>query len=119
MDTETFFAVYKTLISLAFIVSALNWVGYTVLAPWYKSSWGRVIWTKFLANTLVLLVPFLQFNAVNVPFRREISIIAMLLFIVAIGIVGWYIYTRQLSGYLKYRLHRKHRKEGKKDADIA
>lgn len=104
MAVNDFIEVYRVLIVIAFIVSAINFLGYTILAPWYRSVLGRIIWTKFLANMLILLVPFLQVMFSEVPFRREFSLFAMALFIVAITLVGYAIYTTQIKGYIKNRL---------------
>ena len=104
MAVEDYIEVYRILISIAFVISAFNWIGYTVLAPWYKSVLGRIIWTKFLANMLILLVPFLQIMGSEIPYRREFSIFAMALFIIAIALVGFGVYTTQLKGYIKKRL---------------
>ena len=101
MAVKDYIEVYRVLIVIAFAISAINWLGYTVLAPWYKSLLGRIIWTKFLANALILFVPFTQVVGSQLPFRRELSIIAMGLFIVAITLVGVGVYVTQIRGYIK------------------
>jgi|SRR5215217_6602058 len=103
MDVNEFVTVYKTLIQIAFWVSLVNFVGYSVLAPWWRTWLGRIIWTKFLANCLILLTPFMSVTGNGMPFRYEYSIFAMGLFIVAIVAVGYGIYTTQIRGYITYR----------------
>ena len=103
MDVNQYIEIYRVMIVIAFGVSFINWLGYTILAPWSKSALGRIVWTKLFANVLILLVPFLQVMFSEVPYRREFSIFAMGLFILAIILVGYGIYTTQLRGYLKYR----------------
>jgi hypothetical protein len=103
VDVKEFVEVYKVLIVVAFIVSVINWLGYSILAPWYKSTLGRIIWTKFLANVLILLTPFLQVMFKDVPFRYEFSVFALCFFIISILIIAYGIYTTQIKGYLKYR----------------
>lgn len=116
MDTKTFADWYQVLICLAFVISALNWLGYTILARWYKSAWGRLIWAKFLANMLVLSVPFMSIVLRDFPGRRLLMLLTMGLFIVVISFVGFYIYTTQIQGYIKKRLTKKGNKE---DANVA
>lgn len=100
MDVNTFLEFYRPLIITAFIVSLINWLGYTVLAPWYKSAMGRIVWTKFLANVLILFTPFMQVMFRDVPWRYEFSIGALTFFVIAITIVGVGIYKTQIRGYL-------------------
>ena len=116
MDIETFLTIYKPLIVVAFIVSFINWTGYSLLAPWYRSAWGKVIWTKFLANVLVLSVPFMQVMFNDIPFRREASIVTLTVFIVAISIVAWYIWTRQGKSFLEYKRKQRLAKKVKEHA---
>lgn len=112
MAVNEYIEVYRVLIVIAFAVSAINWLGYTILAPWYKYTLGRIVWTKFLANMLVLLVPFLQVMGSKIPFRYEFSILAMILFIIAISAAGVGIYVTQIKGYLKSnKMNRKHDKD--------
>jgi hypothetical protein len=114
VDVNEFIAIYRPLIVIAFIVAFLNWLGYTVLAPWYKSATGRIIWTKFLANVLVLLTPFLQVLFSKVPFRYEFSLSAMGFFIVAISVTGVAIYKTQIKGYLDKRKDKRQLKKQEK-----
>ena len=101
MAVEDYIEVYRILIVIAFLISAINLIGYTILAPWYKYALGRIVWLKFLANTLVLLVPFTLVTGSDLPFRRELSIVAMSVFIVAITTVGIGIYVTQIKGYIR------------------
>ena len=116
MAVDEYIQVYRVLIVIAFIAASVNWLGYTILAPWYKYTLGRIVWTKFLANMLVLLVPFLQVIGSDIPFRREFSIFAMILFIVAITVVGVGIYVTQIKGYLTSK--RMNRKVDKESASV-
>lgn len=103
MDVETFVELYRPLIVIAFIVSLINWLGYTILARWYRTPMGRIVWTKFLANVLILFTPFMQVMFSGFPFRYEFSIGSLAFFIFAITIVGVGIYKTQLKGYIKDR----------------
>lgn len=103
MDVETFVEIYKVLIIIAFSVSSLNWIGYTILAPWYRSKMGWIIWLLFLSIVLILFTPFLQVVYRTVPFRYEASLVAMTIFVMAISVVSYGIYTTQVKGYLIYR----------------
>ena len=103
MDTNQFIELYRPLIVVAFIVSVINWLGYTILAPWYKSVIGRIVWTKFLANVLILFTPFMQVMFSGLPFRYEFSLFSMAFFIVAIVLVGIGIYKTQIKGYLSHK----------------
>ena len=107
MDVNTFIEIYRPLIVLAFSVSFINWLGYTILAPWYRTPMGRIVWTKFLANVLVLFTPFVQVLFSKAPFRYEFSIGSLAFFTIAISIVGVAIYKTQISGYLKYKRQKK------------
>ena len=107
MDVETFIALYRPLIVIAFIVSLINWLGYTVLAPWSKSTIGKIMWTLLLSILLILATPFMQVMVSTVPYRFEYSISAMSFFIIAMGVVGVAIYTTQIKGYLRKRKQRR------------
>ena len=107
MDVSTFVEIYRPLIVIAFVISLINWLGYSFLAPWYKTPMGRIVWTKFLANVLILFTPFAQFLFSTVPFRYEYSLFAIVFFIITIIIVGVAIYRSQIRGYLKYKKARK------------
>lgn len=103
MDTETYIAAYRVIIPTGFVLAAINWLGYTILAPWSKSLLGRLFWAKLLANMLVLLVPTLQIFVSELPYRRELSIATMVLFILALNFIGYGIYRTQIEPYLKFK----------------
>jgi len=103
MDAKEFIEIYKTLILIAFGISVVNWIGYSVLAPWWRTWLGRIIWTKFLANCLLLFTPFAQIVWKDSSFRYEFSLFAMGLFILSITTVAYGIYTTQIRGYITYR----------------
>lgn len=111
MDINTFIEIYRPLIVVAFIIAFTNWAGYTILAPWNKSVLGWIIWTKFLANVLILFTPFMQVMFSQVPFRYESSIFALCFFIVSILSVGIAIYVTQIKGYLKKQKEKRERKK--------
>ena len=102
MDTNQFVELYRPLVVTAFAISLINWVGYSILAPWWRTWLGRIVWTKFLANCLILYT-FMLVLYRGVPWRYEIAIVAMYFFIAAITLVGYGIYTTQISGYLTYK----------------
>lgn len=103
MDRDSFIQIYTFLICMAFAISVINWVGYSILAPWWKTALGRVMWTKFLSIVLILGVPFMQVMFNNLPFRYELSVGTMIFFIVALILVGYGIYVTQIKGYLTYK----------------
>lgn len=103
MDINQFVELYRPLIVIAFIISVVNWIGYSILAPWWRTALGRIVWTKFLANCLILFTPFMQVMYSEVSWRYEFSLASMFFFIIAISLVGYGIYTTQISGYLTYR----------------
>lgn len=111
MDAETFVELYRPLIVIAFIVSLINWLGYTILARWYRTPMGRIVWTKFLANVLILFPAFSQVMFSGMPFRREYSIGALTFFVIAIVIVAVGIYKTQLKGYIKDRKQKRHERQ--------
>lgn len=111
MDVNTFIEIYRPLIVIAFIVSFINWVGYSVLAPWYKSPMGRIVWTKFFANVLILFTPFMQVMFSEVSFRYEFSLFAIVVFIFAVTLAGVGIYATQIKGYLKNKKKIRHERQ--------
>jgi hypothetical protein len=112
VETETYRTVYFVLIQSAFCIAFLTWLGYTILAPWNKYTIGRLMWLLLLSITLVLFVPFLQATFGNImPFRREVSVVAMVLFNLSLLFCGYGIYTKQIKGYLKSQAHFKKIKE--------
>lgn len=107
MDRETLTAVYTVVIVIDFVMTASILIGYTVLAPWHKYAVGRQIAGLLFSLTLLFGVSVVRLFFRGLPFLGEIMLGMVILLTVAIGFLGYGIYSVQIKKYLKKRALKK------------
>lgn len=109
LDKQVLLAAYSAVIILDFILAATITIGYTVLAPWHKYSAGRQIAGLLGSLTLLFGVSVVRIFARDFPFYGELLLLMLIVLTIAIGFVGWGIYSAQMRHYWKVRTLKKHR----------
>lgn len=107
MDRALYISLYINTIFVCFALCAVIMIVYTLLAPWYKSSAGRQIAGLLGSLTLVLGVSISRIVLGEFPFQRELSLILLWVFTLAIFSVGWGIFNAQIRQYRKVRTLKK------------
>lgn len=101
MSNEEYRFAAQLLIVVGWSITTVVWLGYSVIAPWYKISAGRYIWGLLTA----LFGLFSVFLAIIIlddfDFRREFILVSLLGYCFGVLGIGIGIYRAQIVRYYK------------------
>lgn len=103
MDVNTFVFWSRLLTVIGGCTTFVVWLGYSVLAPWYKYSAGRYIWGLLTALTVLLGITISRFILPSMEYRMVLILGGLALFDIAILGMGVGIYKAQVLRYYKYK----------------